>query len=90
MSSRNGEVFISLRQGAEGLCFHFTAGVSTAGKSQRATLGCSVIGIPAEALSMSLRWNLPIHVLLCRFGKARIFVDGIELHVKRYTFLQQV
>lgn len=26
----------------------------------------------------------------CRFGKARIFVDGVELLVKRYSFLQQV
>ena len=25
-----------------------------------------------------------------RFGKARIFVDGVELLVKRYSFLQQV
>ena len=26
---------------------------------------------------------------MCRFGKARIFVDGVELLVKRYSFLQQ-
>lgn len=26
----------------------------------------------------------------CRFGKARIFVDGVELLVRRYSFLQQV
>ena len=30
------------------------------------------------------------NIHLCRFGKARIFVDGIELHAKRYTLLQQV
>lgn len=26
---------------------------------------------------------------LCRYGKARIYVDGTELYTKRYTFLQQ-
>ena len=27
--------------------------------------------------------------IIRRFGKARIFVDGVELLVKRYSFLQQ-
>ena len=33
--------------------------------------------------------DLCVYQFLCRYGKARIFVDGVELYTKRYTLLQQ-